>query len=240
MSYGYKDSSEVAPGAQGGKFGLNTGAHVTKFEYNANGGASGAAQDVIDFTVQVGEREYRHRFFPVSKVFKNNQELTDTNSEEYKAEFQKQMDLFNSTISDIVKVFVPEEDLKAALSAPISSFKDFAQIVTRLVQTSPSWDKKAVDVFLQYQNSPTGDNDRAYLNLPKNVQHGSYIVASLGAGYKEVKTDTSLTYVNEAGEAHPFKRGKWFLESPFTNQVILTGAGAMNESTPTSGTGGGW
>ena len=55
--YGYQDSGDLAPGKQGGKFGLNTGAFVTKFEYNANSGKDGAAGDAIDFTVQVGERE---------------------------------------------------------------------------------------------------------------------------------------------------------------------------------------
>ena len=29
--YGYQDSGDLAPGKQGGKFGLNTGAFVTKF-----------------------------------------------------------------------------------------------------------------------------------------------------------------------------------------------------------------
>ena len=46
--YGYQDSGDLAPGKQGGKFGLNTGAFVTKFEYNANSGKDGAAGDAID------------------------------------------------------------------------------------------------------------------------------------------------------------------------------------------------
>ena len=29
--YGYQDSGDLAPGKQGGKFGLNTGAFITKF-----------------------------------------------------------------------------------------------------------------------------------------------------------------------------------------------------------------
>ena len=135
--YGYKDSNDVAPGAQGGKFGLNTGAHITKFEYNANAGAGGAAQDALDLTIQVGEREYRKRFFPISKVYAKGDggEITDTNSEEYKIRFKEEAELFNATVSDIVKVFVGEEDLKAALSTPMSSFADFARVVTRLVLT---------------------------------------------------------------------------------------------------------
>lgn len=238
--YGYQDSGDLAPGKQGGKFGLNTGAFVTKFEFNPNAGKDGAAGDAIDLTVQVGEREYRHRFFPITKVFaKEGGELTDPSTEEYKEAFKKELDQFNAVISDVVKCFVSEQDLKTALATPIPTFKDFANIVTRLVQSSPNWQKKPVDVFLQYQWAPTGDNDKTYLELPKNVKHGTFIVASEGDGFKEEKTATSLKYVKEDGTIHSFKRGEWFLESAFANQVNLTGASSMN-STATAGAGAAW
>lgn len=219
--YGFKESGELAPGKQGGKFGLNTGAFITKFEYNPNAGKEGAAGDAIDLTVQVGEREYRNRIFPVTKVYKDNVEVTDTSSAEYKELFEKEMALFNAYISDIVKVFVPVEDLKAALATPIASFKDYAQIVTGLVTRTPNWNKKPIDVFLQYQFTPQGDNDKTFLDLPRNVKHGLVIVPTEGPA-KEVRTETSLSYVKEDGSAHSFKRGKWFLESAFTNQIVLT------------------
>ena len=238
--YGYQDSGELAPGKQGGKFGLNTGAFITKFEFNSNAGKDGAAGDAIDLTVQVGEREYRHRFFPITKVFaKEGGEITDVSSEEYKEAFKKEVDQFNAVISDVVKCFVSQEDLKTALATPIPTFKDFANIVTRLVQSTPNWQKKPVDVFLQYQWAPTGDNDKTYLELPKNVKHGAFIVASEGVGFKEIKTPTSLKYVKEDGTEHTFKRGEWFLESAFANQINLTGGTAMNSAT-TASTGAAW
>ena len=238
--YGYQDSGDLAPGKQGGKFGLNTGAFVTKFEFNPNAGKDNAAAEAIDFTVQVGEREYRHRFFPITKVFaKEGGEITDVSSEAYKEAFKKELDQFNAVIGDIVACFVSREDLKAALATPIPTFKDFANIVTRLVQSTPNWQKKPVDVFLQYQWSPSGDNDKTYLELPKNVKHGSFIVASEGVGFKEIKTPTSLKYVKEDGTEHTFKRGEWFLESAFANQVNLTGGTAMNSAT-TASTGAAW
>ena len=238
--YGYQDSGELAPGKQGGKFGLNTGAFITKFEFNPNAGKDGAAGDAIDLTVQVGEREYRHRFFPITKVFaKEGGEITDVSSDAYKEALKKELDQFNAVIADVVACFIPREDLKAALATPIPTFKDYANIVTRLVQSTPNWQKKPVDVFLQYQWAPTGDNDKTYLELPKNVKHGSFIVASEGVGFKEVKTPTSLKYVKEDGTEHTFKRGEWFLESAFANQINLTGGTAMNSAT-TAGTSATW
>lgn len=230
--YGYQESGDLTPGKQGGKFGLNTGAFITKFELNENAGKDGAAADAIDFTVQVGEREFRHRFFPISKVFaKGGGEITDTNSEEYKKAMASEVAQFNAVISDIVKVFVSEEDLKLALQVPIPTFKDFAKIVTRLVQATPNWQKKPVDVFLQYQWAPSGDNDKTYLELPKNVKQGVFIVPSEGEGFKEERTSTHLKYVKDDGTEHPFKRGEWFVNSAFANQINLASPAAdINQS----------
>lgn len=235
--YGYQESGDLTPGKQGGKFGLNTGAFITKFELNENAGKDGAAADAIDFTVQVGEREFRHRFFPISKVFaKGGGEITDTNSEEYKKAMASEVAQFNAVISDIVKVFVSEEDLKLALQVPIPTFKDFAKIVTRLVQATPNWQKKPVDVFLQYQWAPSGDNDKTYLELPKNVKQGVFIVPSEGEGFKEERTSTHLKYVKDDGTEHPFKRGEWFVNSDFAKETNLASPAAdINQSATTSG-----
>lgn len=220
--YGYQDSNEVAPGSSGGKFGLNSQVFVTKFEHNPNAGAGGAAQDAIDLTVQVGEREYRKRFFPVSKVYapKGGGEITDTNSQEYKDGLKKEVALLNGALTDVVRCFVSEEDLKAALTTPIASFKDYAEVLQRLVTSTPNWNTIPVDVFLCYQWTISGDNEITYLELPKNVKHGSFIVKSQGAGFKPV-AGGSIKYTNEVGTEHPFKRSEWFATSAFGKQTDL-------------------
>jgi len=222
MNYGYQDSKEVGPGKQGGKFGLNTGV-VTKFEYNPNAGKDGAEQDAIDLNVQVGEKEFMLRFFPVTKVFakKGGGEITDTNSQEYKDGRDEAIALLNGTLSDIVKCFVSEEDLKQALATPISSFRDYATILQRLVQSSPNWNKQLVDIFLQYQFTPAGSNTRTFLTLPANVKHGSFIVRHQGVGFKEDRTPTHVRYVKEDGTVHPLSRGEWFVTSAFANQIVI-------------------
>ena len=242
--YGYQDSASL--GKQGGKFGLNSGALITKFEYNPNAGKDNSLQDAIDLTVQVGEREYRKRFFPVSRVYaKGGGEITDTTSEEYKATIKKEFDMFNAEIADIVKCFVSAEDLEMALSTPISGFPQFAQIVTRLVQGVPNWNTKPVDVMLHYQWQPQGTNTVTFLELPKSLKHGRYLVPSEGTGFKQVEGVEDLKYANEEGILHTFRRSEWFMQNPFafsTGLVTADGAGTPTGGDINAGTtaGGNW
>ena len=232
MNYGYQESQDLGPGKQGGSFGLNTGANITKFEYNPNSGQDGSLQDAIDLTVQVGEREYRLRFFPIAKAWaKGGGEITDTKLPEYQVSIDEQVSQLNATLSDIVKCFVDSETLKQALSVQINSFKNYAQILERLVQGTPNWNKQLVDVFLQYQWVPSEGKDKTYLELPKNVKQGIFICKSLGGDFKEERTDTNLRYVNAKGEYHIFKRGKWFLESAYANPVDLSSTASSAIST---------
>jgi len=236
MEYGYQNSTELTPGKQGGKFGLNTGANITKFEYNPNAGADGAAQDGLDFTVQIEEKEYRHRFFPITKAWaKGGGEITDTNSTEYKTSISEQASQLNGILSDIVKCFIDKEILKQALSVPIKSFKIYAEILQGLVQSTPDWKKIPVDVFLQYQWKISGDNNKTFLELPKNVKQGIFICKSLGKDYKENRTTTHLKYINAEGLIHPFKRGEWFLNSAYANQIDISDETFTKPSMSTSG-----
>ena len=234
--YGFQESAAVGPGKEGGKFGLNTGV-VTKFEYNALAGANKTAGDAIDLTVQIGEKEFMKRFFPVGKLFakKNGGELTDPTSEAYKEAHKEAMEMFNATITDIVLVFVEKADLMAALAHPIADFKAYASLLQRLVQSSPAFIAKApVDVFLEYQFKPSGENTRTFLQLPKDVKQGTWIVKHQGPGFVEDRTKTHLRY-NLGEIQHPFKRGEWFLDSAFANVINL--GGSDDTAAPAAGVG---
>lgn len=232
--YGYKDSKDIT--GQAGQFGLNTG-FVTKFEFNPNGGQDGAAQDVIDLTIEADGKKYMKRFFPVSKVYaaKSGAELTDTTTEEYKTALNKAISLLNATLTDVVRCFVDEGDIKTALATPFTSFKEYAEILQRLVHSVPNFDKMPVDFFLQYQWTPKGDNKIAFLELPKDVKHGTFLIRSLGAGFNPV--EGTIKFANAEGITHPFKRSDWFRTSAFTVQTKLNsasapvGAAAMNQGT---------
>ena len=184
------------------------------------------------------------RFFPVGKLFakKNGGELTDPTSEAYKEAHKEAVEMFNATITDIVLTFVDKADLMAALAHPIADFAQYAQLLQRLVQSSPAYIAKApVDVFLEYQFKPSGENTRTFLQLPKDVKQGSWICRSLGAGAIEDRSASHLRYTVN-GVAHPFKRGEWFLGSAFANVINLgssddTAAPAAGVGAATGGAG---
>jgi hypothetical protein len=226
--YGFKNSEEVSQnGSTGGKFGLNQGALVTKFEFNPNGGKENTEQECIDLTIQVKDKEYRQRFFPFTKAFDNGVEVTDPNNEKFKAG----LDLYLATLSDIVLCFTTEENLKLALSQPIADFKSYAQTLEKLVKTNAQWDKTKVDVFLAYSWTIKGSNDKTYLELPKDVKHGSYVVRAEVGEFKLVEGD-SIKYANESGVTHPIKRSQWFRESAFSNQQVTQNSSSAMENNP--------
>lgn len=238
--YGFEDSEKLTPGNQGGKFGLNTGAFLTKFEFNPLAGADGTEGEALDVTVKVGEKEYRHRFFPVGKIYgKSGGELTDNTTDEYKAEYKKEAALLNATLTDFVKLVVDKETIETAFRTPVSSFKNYAEVLEGLVKSAPNWDKTPIDVFLQYQWKPKGDNTVTFLEMPKNIKHGLFVVKSTGDKWTEQLSETSLGYVNEAGNKHPFKRGSWYLGSDFANRVSLEEDTASSDN-PAAGTAAGW
>lgn len=215
--YGYNEKN-----VSYGVLGLNTG-FLTKFEF-----VQEEKFNCVEVGVNISGKEYTRKYFEVAKVFKDNVEITDKNSIEYKEEIEKQEKALSATLCDFAKVFVSKEELEEALKVQINSFKDFVNILERVIKNKQDWNKIPVDIFLQYQFTPSSGQNRTYLELPKNLNHGQFICKSLGGDFNPVKTETSLTYVNKDGIVHPFKRNKWFIQSNFYNKIEIQDNDAEN------------
>lgn len=248
-----EDESLKSKGGNFGVFGLNTGAKITKFEYNAKAGKDGADGDALDIEVTVGEnKKMMQRLFAVSKVFaKDSTEITDTASEAYIKGFNEQVKHQRAVITHYLKIFYTEEEIaKAFASATIKGFVDFYKFVTEAIKIGIQRKGPEVDVFLQYQWNISKGQDKTYLELPKNMKDGAFICKPIPAKgeWKEVRDADGLHYEDEAGAIHRFKKDKNFLDSnkgkqQTTGTSSSAGGAAMNSGTPTPAAGGitgGW
>jgi hypothetical protein len=231
--YGYQDDN-VSQGS-GTNFGLNQGIKMVKFEYNPNCGKDGAEMEGLDIVFNNGVRDISYRQFPITKVFDNNTEITDTNH----VKFKEAMNNFNAIMTHIMTCFISRETYAAALSKPISSFKDFCKVLMQLLPDNYS--EIELDAFFQYQWDIKGENTKTYLELPKKVTYGKFLCATIvpTGNWKEMKQENPLTntknalyYKDEAGNIHPFIRNGWFMNSPFANQKIEDSVSDLTTASP--------
>lgn len=216
--YGYSD---YVGGGVSFNFGLVANVtHMTKFEWINNAGKDGAEQEALDIVFNINDVDKSYRLFPVTKAFgKNNVEITDPASKEMKEARQD----FNAKVTHILTAFVSDSIIKQALNRPFSSFKEFVQAATAVLPKD--FASKSVDVFMQYQWTISSGKDRTYLELPKSMKYGKWIVASSGETWKETRlvepsdlVKEALYYTTEAGLKHDFVRTGWFVNSKFAKQ----------------------
>jgi len=231
VGYGYADDTVRQNNL---KFGLNTNTFLTKFEYIPNGGKDGAQQDALDIVFNINGTERSYRMFPVVKAFgKDGQEITDPTA----PEFRELMIDQNSKVVHILHCFVEKDYIKAALnSKPDQTFKEYAQTASKLLPKD--FQKKELDIFLQYQWQIQEGRDRTYLELPKKMKYGSWLCPHKPGNWKEERKENpsdgdskALKYVNERGEEHPFTKNGWFMSHDFAKQQGATGAPATAPST---------
>ena len=220
--YGFEDDKSQQGG--GLNFGLNAGVTFMKtFQFNPNGGKDGAEQEALDIVFNVDGRDVSYRMFPVTKAYDNNVEVTDVRHPAMKQAIKD----FNSIVVHVLHAFVKIDDIKTALSIPISSFKQFCDITKNILPSNFS--NKQLDIFAQWQWSITGDNDKTYPRLPKNMKHGKWLCAHLpplNGKWDKVELNGKLAYKSNGVDAegkpitlrHPFSRTKWFMDSNFAEQ----------------------
>ena len=246
-AYGYDNPEEAVAGGRAYSFGLNEKANMIKFEWIPNGGKDGAEQEALEIIFKVGDDEVSYRQFPVTRAYDDdNNEVTDTAH----PAFKEAMKEFNQKIMSILEVYVDKEDLKGAFKG-VSDFKSFCVACMKLLPKD--YPAKDVDLFFAYQWKIKGEAKRTYLELPKKVKHGLWIVASVEpkGKWEEQRRENAddnavaLRYVDEEGNIHPFSRNGWFMSSNYANQQKEdSGSGADTDPNAMSGnganTGGGW
>lgn len=217
--YGYQEVKTAGQGANL-KFGLNKDAKLVKFAFNPNGGSQGSLSNCIDIAINIGGTEVRTRIFEVLGAPDKNLAV---GTPEYQASFKKAVDKSCAYICSYLECYIPEDRVKTALSRPFSGFAEYAQTCEALLKSVPNVPNIPVDVFLQYQYSISQGQKMTFLELPRTAGYGKFIIKSVPGNFTEVKTPSSLTYVNEANEVHPFQRNEFFLKQPASKQQKLEG-----------------
>ena len=242
--YGYIDDNDPSLRSKvGGKFGLNAGAFITKFELNSKSGKDGADGDALDIAVLVGEKEFTMKIYPVTKVYdKKGVEITNENTKEYADGFNAEIAQKNAVILHMLKsVGVTEQQIRAVFASPVDSFTQF---INGLVSLLPAdFKTRPVDIFLEYQWSISDGQDRTYLQLPRNMKGGYFACSAQVGTWTEEIVEGKLIYRNQNGQVHPFERDKNFMEGNKANQQIegqdtnaaLAAAAGMGATVPGNG-----
>lgn len=248
--YGFTQTTEAK---DFGKKGLNTNCKLVDIVYNPNGGAGGSALDVLDVNIQVGEFTYKTRIFDLdpTKVYHKGALIPKTHPE-YEKEFGKIQRNFTGYLSDLMACFLPAPKIQEIFQTnPITSFKQYAQLVEKVIKSNPLWNTVDLDVFLQYQNTMSNGKTMTYLELPRNNKHGRVFAPTInGVTWKEQIDERGLKYLGEVTDpnvllsspVHCFKRAPYFLDMNFWNQQKLesdngepTNESAFGGGTPLTG-----
>lgn len=228
------DNDKSLQSKSGGTFGLNRG-NLTKFAFNPNAAKEGETpRAAIDIEVTIGDNIFKSWVNPITKVFgKNQEELTDNTTEEYKKAYFEMRNQQYGTVTHYLKaVGVSEENIKRAMETA-TSFESWAQNLVSLLPGDFS--TRPVDVFLEYQWKIGLGQDRTFLKLPDNMKGGRFITPHVAGEFEAVHTPEGLKYVHKENKSeHPFARNKNFMES---NKAKQQGVGANNGPAPVSGNG---
>lgn len=202
--YGYANDEKSSSSAI---FGLNQKVKMTKFEFNANGGKDGAAQECLDITFEFSNGAVKNwRQFPVTQAIdKTGNKVTDPRSQEMKAAFNE----FNAKISQLMKCFITEDELKQGLIG-VSNFKSYCDALTRVLPNK--FEEILLDVFCQYQWTSKSDNGTKYIEIPSNVKQGKVFTAHVEEQFEAITINAkSQTFTYKGTEHELVSEGKQFV-----------------------------
>lgn len=219
--YGFADDSDKdlrSSGGGGGKFGLNQDIRMVGFHYEPNGGKDDSPGDCIQVEFKLNpedERTQRIRYYPVTKVYGKSGQMEE--GDEGFAEAQaKAVRQLNASIVHILGCFLDKEEIKDAFGSlnEKSTFVDFAQLAERILPRG--YDKKPLDIFLQYQWNIKGTATRTYTEIPPNMKGGAWLAPHVKGNFEPViLEDGSMIYVDtlDKNNVHPFERSSSYMDS---------------------------
>lgn len=222
MDFNFKSINDVqasnsnAGGGNYGKFGMNT-AKLEKFEYVDTNGS-----EALQLTFKVGDADYNHRIFP-AKVF--DQSLSP-GTEEYNKALSRSQEQMQVAVSQVVEAIVNKEVIVNALNAAKpTTFKEYIQVMERLVKNTANWNTKELDLFLNWQRTPGANQNKTFLEVPRqlilNFRNSIFVTAKQPGTWTEDRGGDKLTYKNERGETHPIQRDAWFMKQNYAKRVDL-------------------
>ena len=232
MGYGYS-SDDVKPFNL--HFGLNNNTFLKKFEFNPNAGKDNTAGEAIDLSFDIAGTERNLRLFPVDpdKVYDKERKLiTDKKSTEYVKAYNDTVKSLGAMITHVLHCFSDDQEgIKAALSKPFASFKQYALQAKALLPANFS--QQELDIFLQYQWNVSQGKNTTYLEIPRAMKHGRWLcrhIEPVGTWkeerYEEQNSgepEKALRYVDDAGNKHPFTKSAWFMSNKFARRTNADG-----------------
>ena len=242
IMYGYSDETVGSNKV----FGLNQKALITEFAWTNQGGKDGAEAEALDIKVLIegDATPISYRQYPFTKAINFNDKNSSTRevTDPEHPVFKQGLKVWTGNITHIMKSLgITEDQLKAAFSVPIESFKEYCKILMKLLPKN--FEKKYVDVFLQYQYTLKGK--MTFLELPKNTKSGKFLVPHVKpvGAWKEVKDASGLKYIDDENNVHPFKRAAKYFETPYATQQFAqeddVDVHSEDDDTPSTATGNG-
>jgi hypothetical protein len=215
------DNDESLKSKQGGKFGLNS-ANITVLQFNPNAGKDGSAAEAVDITVSIGDKEFRSRIYDITGDLYKGDTMISPEDPGYNAVYNAEKAQREAVIVHAVKALgATEQQIQAALVA--GNVTNFATWATAMCGIKPAnFATLPVDVFVEWQWNIGSDNDRTFLQLPKNMKGGRFLnvgVAPVGK-WNEVNDANGLRYTDDANNEHPFTRSENYMQSNKAKQQI--------------------
>ena len=206
------ESLQTKPGL---KFGLNTGV-VDTFQFVKDAGKDGASANAVDIHVKSGDsKPVRLRLYvdPSPSYFGKGNLQIAAGEEGYDELYYT--DMFQKVA--VIKQVLHALGVDNNKINPVVNEDDIIGSIERMVNLAPAgYNKKEVDFFLEWQWQIGNNQERTFLEFPKNMKGGKAMVAAIKpvGKWKEVINEDGLSYKDDAGNVHVFKRSMDYLQSP--------------------------